>query len=76
MTVMLDKTEDIPEQLLATMLAHIGEGNNGASLVSHGIARNVMEQCANKLEPYMNHLITSTMSTEEVTRGYQMSNQA
>ena len=76
MTVMLDKTEDIPEQLLTTMLAHIGEGKYGASLASHGIVRNVMEQCANKLEPYMNHLITSTISTKEVTRGYQMSDQA
>ena len=76
MTVMLDKIEDIPEQLLATMLAHIGEGKDGASPAAHELARNVMEQCENKLEPYMNHLITSTMSTEEVTRGYQMSNQA
>ena len=70
MTVMLDKTEDIPEQLLATMLAHIGEGKDRASLATHGLDKNVMEQCENKLEPYMNHLITSTMSTEEVTRGY------
>ena len=73
---MLDKTEDILKHLLATMLAHIGEGKDGASPAAHGLARNVMEQCANKLEPYMNHLITSTMSTEEVTRGYQMSSQA
>ena len=76
MTVMLDKTEDIPKQLLATMLAHIGEGKDDASPTAHGLARNVMEQCANNLEPYLNHLITSTMSTEEVTRGYQMSDQA
>ena len=76
MIVMLDKTEDIPEQLLATMLDHIGEGKDGASPAAHGLAINAMEQCANKLKPYMNHLITSTMSTEEVTRGYQMSNQA
>ena len=76
MTVMLDKTEDIPEQLLTTMLAHIGEGKYGASPAAHGLSRNVMEHCSNKLEPYMNHLITSTMSTEEVTRGYQKSDQA
>ena len=76
MTVMLDKTEDIPEQLFATMLAHIREGKDSASPDAHGLARNVMEQCENKLEPYMNHLITSTMSTEEVTRGYQKSYQA
>ena len=61
MTVMLDNTEDIPKQLLATMLAHIGEGKYGPSPASHGLARNVMEQCENKLKPYMNHLITSTM---------------
>ena len=73
---MLEKNEDIPEQLLATMLAHIGEGKDGASPAAHGLARNVMGQCANKLEPYMNHLITSTMSTQEVTRGYHMSDQA
>ena len=52
------------------MLAHIGEGKYGASPDSHGLARNVMDQCVNKIEPYLNHLITSTMSTEEVTRGY------
>ena len=45
MTFMLDKTEDIPEQLLATMLAHIGEGKDNASPASHGLSRNVMEQC-------------------------------
>ena len=76
MTVTLDKTKDILEQLLANMIAHIGEGKYRASPAANGLVRNVMEQCANKLEPYMNHLITSTMSTEEVTRGYQMSNQA
>ena len=58
------------------MLAHTGEGKDGASPAAHGLARNVMEEFANKLEPYMNHLITSTMSTEEVNRGYQMSDQA
>ena len=70
MTIMLDNTEYIPKQLLAPMLAHIGEGKDGVSLASHGLAINVMEQCENKLEPYMNHLITSTMSTKDVTRGY------
>ena len=49
MIFMLDKTEDIPEQQLATMSAHIGEGKDEASLASHGIAKNVMEQCENKL---------------------------
>ena len=50
------------------MLAHIGEAKDGASPASHGLARNIMEQFANTLEPYMNHLITSTMFTEVVTR--------
>ena len=76
MIVMLEKIDDIPEQLLATMLAHIGEGKDGDFPASHGLDRNVMEQCENKIEPYINHLITSTMSTEEVTRGDQMSDQA
>ena len=76
MTIMLDNTEYIPKQLLAPMLAHIGKGKYVASPTTQGLARNVMEQCANKLEPNMNHLITSTMSTQEVTRGYQMSHQA
>jgi hypothetical protein len=38
------------------MIALLVKEKEGASLMAHGIVRNVMEQCARKLEPSMDHL--------------------
>jgi len=65
MTLVLDESEDIPEQLFAVVLASLGREKEDVSPAARRLAMNVMEQCAIKLEPYVIHFITSAMSAEE-----------
>lgn len=65
MTLVLDESEDIPEQLLAVVLASLGREKEDVSPAARRLAMNVMEQCVIKLEPYVIHFITSAMAVEE-----------
>jgi hypothetical protein len=52
MTLMLDESDDIPEQLVAVIRASLGGGEKGVSSAGHRLSMYVMEHCANRLEPY------------------------
>lgn len=68
MTLVLDESEDIPEQLLAVVLASLGRGKEDVSPTARRLAMSVLEQCAIKLEPYVIHFITSAMAAEETSQ--------
>ena len=54
MTLVLDESENILEKLVAVVLASLGRGKQDVSPAStHRIAMNVIEQCANNIEPHV-----------------------
>ncbi|KAH9322209.1 hypothetical protein KI387_016848, partial [Taxus chinensis] len=50
MTLILNESDDISQNLLSTLLASLEQE---VSLVAHTLAKNVVDQCAKKLKPYV-----------------------
>ena len=54
MILILDKSENILEKLVVVILSSLGTGNQYVSPAStHRLAMNVIEQCANNIEPHV-----------------------
>lgn len=60
MTLVLDESEDISQQLLSVLLASLRIEKREASPAAHALAVNVVKRCAEKLRPYL----TAEMSAE------------
>ncbi|KAH9287487.1 hypothetical protein KI387_031604, partial [Taxus chinensis] len=65
MTLILDESDNITEQLLAIVLASLGREKGDVSPASRRLGMSVLEKCAITLEPYVHHFIESAKSSEE-----------
>uniref|UniRef100_A0A1D1Z6W4 Sister chromatid cohesion protein PDS5 B n=1 Tax=Anthurium amnicola TaxID=1678845 RepID=A0A1D1Z6W4_9ARAE len=61
MVLILDESEDIPENLLFTILSTLGRKTD-VSMAARKLAMNIIERCAVKLEPYVKQFLVSSMS--------------
>eukprot|EP01018_Ginkgo_biloba_P037002 Gb_12481 [translate_table: standard] len=64
MTLVLDESEVISEQLLAVLLTTLRRENRNVSPAAYQLAMNVVQCLAAKLEPNLKHFLTSAMSAE------------
>ncbi|XP_028754953.1 sister chromatid cohesion protein PDS5 homolog B-A isoform X2 [Neltuma alba] len=62
MVVLLEESEDVQEDLLCTILSALGQGKNGVTTAARRLATNVIQQCAEKLEPGIKQYLLSLMS--------------
>lgn len=60
MTLVLDESEDISQQLLSVLLTSLRREKREVSPAAHALAVNVVKRCAEKLRPYL----TAEMSAE------------
>ncbi|XP_078443131.1 binding protein isoform X2 [Wolffia australiana] len=66
MLLILDESEDIPENLLSTILSVLGEKADD-STAARKLAMNIIERCAAKLEPSLKQFLISIMSGDDVS---------
>ncbi|XP_042029643.1 sister chromatid cohesion protein PDS5 homolog B-like isoform X1 [Salvia splendens] len=62
MEVLLEESEDVPENLLLTLLSVLGGENEDVTMAARRLAMNVVERCAEKLEPGIKQFFVSSMS--------------
>ncbi|KAH6768773.1 binding protein [Perilla frutescens var. frutescens] len=62
MEVLLEESEDVPENLLLTLLSVLGRDNEDVTMAARRLAMNVVECCAEKLEPGIKQFLVSSMS--------------
>ncbi|KAI3928595.1 hypothetical protein MKW98_024196, partial [Papaver atlanticum] len=62
MVLLLDESEDIPENLLIVLLSVLGRGNSDVSMAARRVGMKVIELCAVKLEPCIKQLLVPLMS--------------
>ncbi|KAH7279481.1 hypothetical protein KP509_37G021700 [Ceratopteris richardii] len=61
MAALLEESENIPEPILDAILNNLLKHKKGVSSSAHKLAVGVVRQCADKLEPYVQRLLTSIM---------------
>ncbi|RAL52779.1 hypothetical protein DM860_007547 [Cuscuta australis] len=64
MTVLLEESEDIRDDLLAIILSSLGRSKQGVKKAGRRLAKDLIEQCAGKLEPGIKQFLISSMSGE------------
>lgn len=69
MTLILDESDTISEQLLNIVLSSLGREKGDVSPAARRLGMLVLEQCAITLEPYVYHFIESAKSTEGKLQG-------
>ncbi|GLJ16335.1 hypothetical protein SUGI_0276270 [Cryptomeria japonica] len=69
MTLILDESDTISEQLLAIVLSSLGREKGDVSPAARRLGMLVLEQCAITLEPYVYRFIESAKSAEEKLQG-------
>ncbi|KAL6520454.1 hypothetical protein OROHE_017042 [Orobanche hederae] len=62
MEVVLEESEDVPQNLLLTLLSVLGRDKEDVTIAARGLAMNVMKHCAAKLEPVIRKYLASSMS--------------
>ncbi|KAK8944554.1 hypothetical protein KSP39_PZI007591 [Platanthera zijinensis] len=62
MILILNESEDIQENLLVTLLSPLGRKPNEFTMAARRLAMNVIEHCAGKLEPSIQHFLVSSLS--------------
>ncbi|RZC50995.1 hypothetical protein C5167_019417 [Papaver somniferum] len=62
MVLLLDESEDIPENLLIILLSVLGRGNSDVSTAARRVGMKVIELCAVKLEPCIKQLLTDQLA--------------
>ncbi|KAL5972453.1 hypothetical protein ACLOJK_041708 [Asimina triloba] len=65
MSLLLDESEDIEENMLLTLLLVLGRGKSDVSMAARRLAMNVIEHCAGKLEPCIKQFLISSMSGDD-----------
>ncbi|PIN12278.1 Sister chromatid cohesion complex Cohesin, subunit PDS5 [Handroanthus impetiginosus] len=60
--VLLEESEDVPENLLLILLSILGRDKEDVSEAARRLAMNVIENCATKLEPSIKQFLVSSMS--------------
>ncbi|KAL3850966.1 hypothetical protein ACJIZ3_012848 [Penstemon smallii] len=64
MEVILEESEDVQENILLTLLSALGHNKEDITMAARRLAMNVIEHCAEKLEPGIKQLVVSSMSGE------------
>ncbi|KAL1566908.1 sister chromatid cohesion protein PDS5 A-like [Salvia divinorum] len=64
MEVILEESEDVPENLLVTLLTVLGNDRKAVTVAAKKLALNVIENCAVKLESSIRQFLVSSMSGE------------
>ncbi|KAI3974585.1 hypothetical protein MKX01_004500 [Papaver californicum] len=67
MVLLLDESEEIPENLLIILLSVLGRGNSDVSMAARRVGMKVIELCAVKLEPCIKQLLVPLMSGDETS---------
>ncbi|XP_041993730.1 sister chromatid cohesion protein PDS5 homolog A-like isoform X1 [Salvia splendens] len=62
MEVLFEESEDVPENLLLTLLSALSCDNKDITIAARRLAMNVVERCAEKLEPGVKQFLVSSMS--------------
>ncbi|KAL0328713.1 UNVERIFIED_CONTAM: DNA mismatch repair protein MSH6 [Sesamum calycinum] len=62
MEVLLEESEDVPENLLLILLSILGRDKEDVTLAGRRLAMNVIGNCAAKLEPSIKQFLVSSMS--------------
>ncbi|KAH6775849.1 binding protein [Perilla frutescens var. hirtella] len=62
MEVILEESEDVPENLLLILLTVLGSDKKGVTVAAKRLALNVIENCAAKLETSIRQFLVSSMS--------------
>ncbi|KAL1559997.1 sister chromatid cohesion protein PDS5 A-like [Salvia divinorum] len=62
MEVLFEESEDVPENLLLTLLSVLSCDNEDVTMAARRLAMNVVESCAGKLEPGVKQFLVSSMS--------------
>ncbi|KAF3796619.1 Sister chromatid cohesion PDS5-like protein A [Nymphaea thermarum] len=62
MVLLIDESEDVPEEPVLALLAALGQQKKDISSAGRRLAVNVIKQCAVKLEPCINKLLISALS--------------
>ncbi|KAK4434769.1 DNA mismatch repair protein MSH6 [Sesamum alatum] len=62
MEVLLEESEDVPENLLLILLSILGRDKEDVTLAAKRLAMNVIGNCAAKLEPSIKQFLVSSMS--------------
>ncbi|XP_047942253.1 sister chromatid cohesion protein PDS5 homolog A [Salvia hispanica] len=62
MEVLFEESEDVPENLLLTLLSALSCDNEDITIAARRLAMNVVERCAEKLEPGVKQFLVSSMS--------------
>ncbi|KAL1537227.1 sister chromatid cohesion protein PDS5 B-like isoform X1 [Salvia divinorum] len=76
MEVLLEESEDVPENLLLTLLSVLGGDNEDVTMAARRLAMNVVERCAEKLEPGLKQFFVSSMSGESRSLEPEMNHHA
>ncbi|XP_051133719.1 sister chromatid cohesion protein PDS5 homolog A [Andrographis paniculata] len=63
--VVLEESEDVPENLLHIILSILGRDKEDITLAARRLAMNVIENCAAKLEPDIKQFLVSSMSGDD-----------
>lgn len=64
MIVLLEESEEVPEDLLVVLLLALGWQKSGFTAAARRLAKNVVEQCAGKLEPGIKQCLISSMTRD------------
>ncbi|CAH9112133.1 unnamed protein product [Cuscuta epithymum] len=72
MTVLLEESEDIRQDLLATILSALGRNKQSVKKAGRKLAVDLIEQCAGKLEPGIKQFLISSMSGESRQHDFQV----
>ncbi|XP_019463683.1 PREDICTED: sister chromatid cohesion protein PDS5 homolog A-like isoform X1 [Lupinus angustifolius] len=62
MTVLLEESEDVREDLLYILLSKLGREKKGVTMAARRLAMNVIQQCVVKLEPSIKEFLLSLIS--------------
>ncbi|KAL7213803.1 hypothetical protein ACSBR2_016356 [Camellia fascicularis] len=62
MVVLLEESEDVREDLLLVLLSVLGRNKSNFTISARRLAMNVIERCAEKLEPGVKQFLISSMS--------------
>eukprot|EP00250_Pteridium_aquilinum_P011433 c20066_g1_i1 orf=108-4985(-) len=68
MCLVLEESEEIPEQLLELLLDNLLREKKGVSKAGNTLARGVFEQCAEQLRPHVEAFLTSLMSEKKSSK--------
>ncbi|WCJ30381.1 hypothetical protein M5689_011945 [Euphorbia peplus] len=59
MALVLEESEDISEELLSPLLATLKKGNEEVLPIGRKLGEKVLQNCANKVRPYLQHAVKS-----------------